>query len=279
MTATPAEAEKVAAPDGRSGAVLSRALRSEWTKLWTVRSTYWTLFAALVVMIGFAALASGSLTASLDTMPAQARAGLPSSLNISLAGTELGQLALAVLGVLVISSEYRTGMIRSSLAAVPQRLRFLGAKLLPFTLVVLVTAEIMAFVSFFVGQAFFAGTGLAVSLGDDGALRAVIGAGFFLTASGVFGLAIGALVRNVAGSIAIAIAALLVLPGLLTLLPRNWGGTFSDYFLTNAGQQVMQVAGGAANSSVGPWVGYGVFWAWIAAVFVVAAALLHKRDA
>jgi ABC-type transport system involved in multi-copper enzyme maturation permease subunit len=259
--------------------VFARAMRSEWKKLWTVRSTYWTLFAALVVMIGYSALASGGVAASLNTMPAPARAGLPSALFFSLSGTQLGQVALAVLGVLVISSEYRTGMIRSSLAAVPQRQTFLAAKLPPFVLVALVTSEIMAFASFFVGQAFFAPHGLAVSLGDPGVLRAVIGAGLYLTATGVFGLASGALVRNVAGSIAIAIAASLILPPLLGILPKGWGHTFSEYFLTNAGLQVKLLHGAPSATSVGPWLGYGIFWAWIAAVLVVAAYLLHRRDA
>src|SRR5699024_4234334 len=138
------------------------------------------------------------------------RANLPSALFFSLVGTQLAQLVLAVLGVLVISSEYRTGMIRSSLVAVPQRLRFLLAKIVPYTLVVVIASEVMAFASFFVGQAFFARKDMDVALSDPGVLRAVIGAGLFLTACGVFGIAIGALVRNVAGSIAIAVGAMLV---------------------------------------------------------------------
>ena len=270
----------ISAPgDGQRRTVFRHALYSEWTKLWTVRSTYWTLVAAAVVMIGYSALLSGTLSASMDTMPSQSRANLPSPLFFSLVGAQLAQLALAVLGVLVISSEYRTGMIRSSLVAVPQRLRFLAAKAVPFTLVVLVISEIMAFASFFVGQAFFATQDIAVSLGEAGVLRAVIGAGLFLTATGVFGLAVGALVRNVAGSIAIAIGALLVLPAVLGFLPGDWGQTVNNYFLTNAGGQIMRLDGGTADTVVGPWLGYGVFWAWIAAIFIIAAILLHRRDA
>lgn len=263
----------------RGTGVLRHALRSEWTKLWTVRSTYWTLLLAVVIMIGYAALLAGTISASVNDMSSAERAGLPSALFFSLVGAQLAQLVLAVLGVLVISSEYRTGMIRSSLVAVPQRLRFLGAKLVPYTLVVLVLSEIMAFASFYVGQAFFATKNMDVSLSDEGVLRAVIGAGLFLTACGVFGLAVGALVRNVAGSIAITVGALLVLPTVLNFLPGDWGEAVNNYFLTNAGEQVMRLEGGAAATSVGPWVGYGVFWAWIAAILIAAGALLHKRDA
>lgn len=277
--ATAADRADMAEASGRPRGVFRHALRSEWTKLWTVRATWWTLLAAMVVTISYGALVSGGVAASMDTLPSAQRAGLPSPLFFSLLGTQLGQLALAVLGVLVISSEYRTGMIRSSLVAVPQRLRFLFAKLLPFTLVVLVVGEIMAFASFFTGQAFFATQDAAASLGDEGVLRAVIGAGLYLAASGVFGLAIGALVRNVAGSIAIAVGALLVLPGIMSFLPGDWGEAVNNYFLTNAGQQVMRLEGGVAASTVGPWLGYGVFWAWIAAVFVIGAFLLRRRDA
>lgn len=266
-------------PGGTLRTVFRHALHSEWTKLWTVRSTYWTLLAAAVVMIGYSALLSGTISASMDTMPEQAQATLPSPLFFSLVGAQLAQIALAVLGVLVISSEYRTGMIRSSLVAIPQRLRFLAAKVLPFTFVLLVVGEIMAFASFFVGKAFFATQNITLSLGDDGVLRAVIGAGLFLTATGVFGLAVGALVRNVAGAIAISIGALLVLPPVLGFLPDDWGEAVSNYFLTNAGGQIMRLDGGTADTYVGPWAGYGIFWAWIAAVFVAAGFLLHKRDA
>jgi len=277
---TASTSENVPTPQApRRHTVLLHALRSEWTKLWTVRSTYWTLLAAAVIMIGYAALLGGTISSTVDSMSAQERASLPSSLFFSLVGTQLAQLALAVLGVLVISSEYRTGMIRSSLVAVPQRLRFLVAKIVPYTLVILVLSEIMAFASFFVGQAFFARKDMDVALSEPGVLRAVVGAGLFLTASGVFGIAIGALVRNVAGSIAIAVGAMLVLPAVLGFLPGDWGDKVSNYFLTNAGEQIMRLDGGMAATEVGPWAGYGVFWIWIAVVLAVAATLLHKRDA
>lgn len=279
MTAATAQTPSAATGSEQPRAIFLHALRSEWTKLWTVRSTYWTLLAAVVVTVGYAALISGGVASSMDSMPEQARANMPSPLVFSLFGVQLGQLVLAVLGVLVISSEYRTGMIRSSLVAVPQRMRFLFAKVLPFTFVTLVVSEIMAFGSFFAAQAFFATQGYAVSLSDEGVLRAVVGAGLFLTASGAFGLAIGALVRNVAGSIAIAVGALLVLPGILGFLPGGWGEAVNNYFISNAGQEVMRLEGSMFGTAVGPWVGYGVFWAWIAAIFAVGAFLLQRRDA
>lgn len=264
---------------GRPGGVLPRALVSEWTKLRTLRSTYWALLAAVAITVGYGALTSGGMAAQWDAMPEEARASMPSPLFLSLVGTQLGQLVIAVLGVLVVSSEYRTGAIRSSLIAVPQRLRMLLAKTAVFVAVAFVVSEVMAFASFYVAQAFFATQGVAASLGDEGVLRAVIGAGLYLTASGVFGLAVGALVRNTAGSITVAVAGLLVLPGLASQLPGQWGETAGMYMISNPGQQVMRLEGGVATSAVGPWIGYGVFWAWIAAVFVAAAILLQRRDA
>lgn len=278
MTSETARAD-VPGTSRRPRGVFRGALVSEWTKLRTLRSTYWTLLAAAVITVGYTALTSGAMAAQWDAMPEQARANMPSPLFFSLVGTQLGQLVIAVLGVLVISSEYRTGMIHSSLVAVPQRLRMLLAKTIVFLVVAFVASEVIAFASFFVAQAFFATQGVAASLADQGVTRVVIGAGLYLTASGAFGLAVGALVRNTAGSITIAVAGLLVLPGLASQLPGEWGETVGMYMISNPGQQVMRLEGGVAASSVGPWVGYGVFWAWIAAIFVAAAVLLQRRDA
>lgn len=278
MTSETARADVPETP-GRPRGARRGALLSEWTKLRTLRSTYWTLLTAVVITVGYTALTSGAMAAQWDTMPEQARANVPSPLFFSLVGTQLGQLVLAVLGVLVISAEYRTGMIRSSLVAVPQRLRVLLAKTVVFIIIAFVVSEAMAFASFFVAQAFFATQGIAASLADEEVLRSVAGAGLYLTASGVFGLAVGALVRNTAGSITVAVAGLLVVPGLASQLPGEWGETVGMYMISNPGQQVMRVEGGVAASGVGPWVGYGIFWAWIAAVFVAAAIFLQRRDA
>lgn len=292
--------EAAAQPDGgvrssdgrRPRQVFGGALRSEWTKLRTLRSTYWTLLAAIVVTVGFAALTSWGITTAVSQsqVSAQAKDSFP-VVFLSFAGVGLGLLALAALGALFISSEYGTGMIRSTLVAVPQRLRVLLAKLLVLAAVTFIVGEIAAFASFFVGQAFFATQDMAVSLGDDGVLRAVIGAGLYMMAAAVFGLAVGALIRNTPASITAAIGGLLVLPGLTSLLPGDWGEQISKYFLTNPGQEVMRLSGtnmpagmsggmgASASTSLGPWVGLGVFAAEIAFLLVIGAVLLATRDA
>lgn len=263
----------------QSRVVFLHALRSEWTKLWTVRSTYWTLLAAIVVTVGYAAGISAAIAAQWDNIPAQAKAGMPSPLAFSLTGVQLGQLALGVLGVLVISSEYRTGMIRSTFMAVPQRQRMLLAKLVAFTFVALVVSEVAAFGSFFVGQALFAAQGVTISLEADGVLRAIIGAGLFLTAAGVLGLVVGALIRHSAGAIAITVGALFVVPIMLQFLPAEWGAKTNKYYPINAGSEVMFRESERIATDLGAWAGYGIFLALIAVVFVAAAILLRQRDA
>lgn len=266
-----------------SGPVFVGAVRSEWTKFWTVRSTYWTLLAALVVTVGLGALISGSVATFLN-QPGQGGQGpqgqqMPDPVSLSLSGTAFGLLAMMVLGVLVISSEYGTGMIRSSLAAVPQRLRFLLAKTLVFTVVVLVVGEAASFAAFFIGNAFFAAHDLGVSLGDTGVLRAVVGGGLYLAASGLFGLAVGALLRHTAGAIATAAVFLFVLPGITQALPGDWGRNVWKYFTTNAGQQIIYPTHGSAPDALSPWLGYGVYVAWSVAVLIAAAVLIRTRDA
>lgn len=259
--------------------VFLHAVRSEWTKLWSVRSTYWTMLAAVVVTVGYAAAITAAISAQWDDIPAQAKAGMPSPLAFSLFGTQLGQLALAVLGVLVISSEYRTGMIRSTLMAVPQRQRMLLAKLLPFTVVAFLLGEIAAFGSFFVGQAFFAAHGVTFALGDEQVLRTVIGAGLYLAASGLLGLAVGALVRHSAGAIAISVGALFVVPLVIQVLPGDWGADVNKFYPVNAGAEVMWRETETIATDLGAWAGYGIFLASVAVIFVAAAVLLHRRDA
>lgn len=267
----------VPAAANRPRGILSRPLRAEWTKLRTLRSTYWTLLATVVATVGIGALASGILAAQWDTLPQAAKAGFD-PLQVSLSGITLGQLALAVLGVLVISGEYRTGMIRSSLTATPRRLRFLAAKTVVFALVAVTVGEVVSFAAFFTGQAFLAAEGIEAGLGDPGVARAVVGGGLFLAACGVLGLAIGALLRHTAGAITAVVAALFVVAPLVTIIPGKWGLVAAKYYPNNAGVQITSVSD-SAGQALDPWVGYGVFWAWIAAVYALAAWLLVRRDA
>ncbi|MFB4280593.1 hypothetical protein ACBJ59_35255 [Nonomuraea sp. MTCD27] len=242
-------------------------LRSEWTKIRSVRSTVWTLAATVALMVGIGALISAANRGNTDgPIPAdEAIAG-------SLVGVMFASLSLATLGVLVISSEYRTGGIRTSLMAVPKRLSLLTGKMLVFTATALVTSAVASAAALAVGLAIIQPPSLV--LGD--AARAVGGAALFLTACGVFGLGLGTLVRHTPGAIMAATALMLVLPPLMNQLPGQWGRTVADYFTTNAG---MLIANGQSSASLGPWSGFGVYLVWIAVTVVASAALLLRRDA
>ena len=255
-----------------------RVLLSEWTKLWSLRSTLWTLLVLLVVTVGFAALATWGTMQGVDAnaegVPAQFDAT-----NLTLAGLTFGQLAAAVLGAMVISSEYSTGGIRSTLTAVPGRLRLLLAKALVFVTVAFVVGLVTCFAAFFVGQGFLHEE-YRTSLGDPGVTRAVIGGGLYVAGSGMFGFALGALVRHTAGAITAAVAALLVLPPLTMLLPGDWGDTVTRHFTSNAGQQITSATRVPTVPAVlGPWEGYAWFTVEWLVVLAVAAVLMRRRDA
>jgi hypothetical protein len=253
---------------------LPRVVRSEWTKLRSVRSTRWALLAAVVFTIGIAALACAIVSHHYPQMSAHDRADFH-PLEINFAGVQLAQLAIGVLGVLVITAEYSTGMIRASMTAVPTRLPVLWAKAIVYaatTLVLMVPAALIAFV---VGEAIFSRRNIDVSFSAPGVTRAVIGAGLYLTVVGLFGLGLGAIVRNTAGGIALFAGIMFVLPPLMNVLPASWNRAASPYLPLQAGQAIMSVTPG---NQLAPWTGFGLLCAYAAAALAVAAVLLRRRD-
>ena len=244
-------------------------------KLWSVRSTRWTLLATLLVSVAFTVLFAWGETANWSQVD-QERANIDATAN-SLAGLYFGQLAIAVLGALVITAEYSTGGIRTTLTAVPQRLKVLFAKGLTFGVVALVIGLITSFTAFFLGQAFFATVGVEAHLGDPGVLRAVIGGGLYILGCGMLGFAVGSVLRHSAGSITTAVGLLFVLPLLSNLLPGDWGRTVQKYFFSNAGGQITTVR--QDPTLLTPWNGYLVFTIEWAVVLAVGAILFLRRDA
>ncbi|NDU73266.1 ABC transporter permease subunit [Actinomadura sp. DSM 109109] len=273
-TATPA-----ADPTAHARPGFGRLLLSEWTKIRTVRSTLWTLILLVIVDLGFTALLVGLTVAQWDnTAPADRAQVVADPTGFILgSGFFLGQLTICVLGVLVIASEYSTGMIRASLLAVPRRLPVLWAKAAVFAAVVLVLGVAVSFASFLIGSAFI-GDKAQVSLGDDGVLRAVIGGGLYLAMLGLFALAIGAIVRHPAGGITGVIGFVLVLAPLATLLPGSVGDHIHAYLPSEAGQLIAKSRQGS-DDLLTPWQGYGVFALWTGALLAIAAVLLKRRDA
>ena len=259
-----------------STASLANVVRSEWTKLWSVRSTMWTLLLVVVLTVGFAALFTWGTESNWDEAPADQKAIFDPT-STSLAGLIFGQLAIAVLGAMVITTEYSTGGIRTTLTAVPRRLRLLAAKGIVLAVVAFVVGTVTSFVAFFLGQAFLRQVGIEAHLGDPQVLRAVIGGGLYILASGMFGFAVGALLRHTAAAVTLVVALLLVVPPFLNLLPGDWGKTIMMYFTSNAGQQITYVTQGP--NSLSPWSGYLVFTLWWVVILAVASWLLNRRDA
>jgi ABC-type transport system involved in multi-copper enzyme maturation permease subunit len=251
-----------------------RVIRSEVTKLTSLRSTRWSLLLAVVAMAGLGILISSVRMAHYGSR-GERRPIDP--LDISLSGWHLAQLAIGVLGVLVISGEYSTGMIRSTFAAVPKRLPVLWAKILVFGSASFALMLPCAFVSFFATQAILRQHHLQTTLGHSHTLRAVFGAALFLTVTGLLGLSLGALLRNTAGGIATFAGLMFVLPGISAILPSDWTSTIDPYLPLNAGTQLMNLQQGA--NDLGPWTGFAVYAGYVAVLTAAAAVALVRRDA
>ncbi|MBO3745490.1 ABC transporter permease subunit [Streptosporangiaceae bacterium NEAU-GS5] len=247
------------------------AVASEWTKLWSVRSTFWSLLATVVVTIGLSALLSIAYVVSAARGPSFDPGAY------GLAGLNFGVITLGVLGVLVISTEYATGMIRTSLAAVPRRSRLLAAKALVLGLITLVVGEAVSFASFFLSQAIFATKDLDVTLGAPGMLRAVLGGGLYLTLIALLSLGVGAILRHTAGAITAVLGVLFVLPIFGAFLPGGWGRTVQKLLPSNAGGAILATR--ELPASLAPWTGFTVFAGYTAVVLVIAFVLFARRDA
>jgi hypothetical protein len=252
----------------------TRVFLSEWTKLRSVRSTLWSLFTAIGFTIGIGALACAIVSHHWPSVSASDRADF-NPLDPNLAGVQLAQLALGVLGVLVITAEYSTGMIRASMTAVPKRLPVLWGKAVVYGLVTLALMVPSTLIAFVVGESIFSGRHINVSLSDPGVARAVIGAALYLTVVGLFGLGLGAIVRNTAGGIATFAGLMFVLPPLMNVLPLSWNNAASPYLPLQAGEAIMSTT---AGNHLSPWAGLGVLCLYAAAALAVASLLLVKRD-
>ncbi|MFI1306722.1 ABC transporter permease [Streptomyces sioyaensis] len=256
-------------------AALGQVIRSEWTKIRSVRSTVWTLGIAAVLTIALGMLICILTNHDFQSMPARERLSFDAT-NISFSGMGLGQLAMIVFGVLVVSNEYSTGMIRASLAAVPQRGTFLFCKLLVATALVFVVGLATSFVAFFAGQAMLGD--LRAHLGDPGALRAVFGGGLYMTLIALFSMAVAVMLRSPMLSLGILMPFFFLISNIL----GNVSATrkVGRYLPDQAGSKIMQVVT-PANSDVpyGPWGGLGIMIAWTAAALLGGYVLLKRRDA
>ncbi len=255
-------------------------LAAEWTKIRSVRSTVWSLLAFVVVAIGFSTLVATVISNDWNAPgnhPNHATLIANPTALIFGAGFGIGQLAICVLGVIVISSEYSTGAIRASLLAVPRRLPMLFAKALVFTVIDLVASAITVFAVFFISTSILR-SHVSITLGQPGVLRACIGAVLYLAVLGLFALAIGGLIRHMIGGIATVIGLVLIVPPLIALIPGTIANHVHGYLPTTAGSLIAQTSQQPADV-LSPWQGFGVFCLWTAILLAACAFLLVWRDA
>jgi ABC-type transport system involved in multi-copper enzyme maturation permease subunit len=251
---------------------LGRAITSEWIKFRTLRSTLGVLFAAIVGLLAIGVVVAYNtrhLTPSLQPDDIVA--------SSTLQGYYLAQLLIGALGVLFVTGEYSTGMIRSTLAAVPRRLPVLWAKLIVFATITVVSMVVVSLVAFLAAQAVIASSRAGFSLGDPGVLRVVIGTGVYLTLVGVIGAMIGWIVRSTPGALVAYIAVILVLPVLFGNVLGTWGKNIAEYLPSTAGGSFIRSI--HEPRTLSPWTGLLVLVIWAVAATVIAAVELRRRDA
>jgi ABC-2 type transport system permease protein len=244
-------------------------LASEWTKLRSVRSTFWVLLVAVVNPVAASALVAFAFANTKAPGPA------PDPLLPGVLSLEYAVIAVCVLGVLAFSSEFGTGLIRTTFAAAPRRRAVLAAKAVVLGAVTLAVGEVVVFASFFGVQAILSGHGRSVSLATPGVPGKVLAAGLVLCVCTLLGLALGAIIRHTAGGIAATIA-VIVLPAITAVLPSPWDGRIGRFTLLDAVRQVSALHPGASLFSPG-W-SLLVLLAWPTVALAVAAVLITRRD-
>lgn len=254
------------------------ALTAEWIKLRSVRSTYLALAAAAVaaVALGYLVTHYVASTTNWASMSPHARANWD-PVSFSFAGLAIAQLAFGVLGVLAISSEHTTGLIRTTFAALPRRRAVLAAKATIAGAVTLAAGELIAFATFFTGQMGLSPTHHGATLADPGALRGVLAAGLYLAVITLVGLGLGAVIRHTAGAAAALFGLVFLIPQVIHVMPAPWDTRIGKYMLDNAGQQMTALRGAPGYFS--PGASLLICLAYAVAALGAAAILITRRDA
>jgi ABC-2 type transport system permease protein len=303
MTTSDVQLSALPPVGGRAG--LRGVIASEFTKLRSVRSTYWTIAALFIVSVGIAAIAGAAITSSIHNNVAN-KAGLDATQSSLIGFFEFGQLIIAVLGALTITSEYSTGMIRTSLIAMPRRGVLYAGKLIVFTSVTLVVSLVTSFITFFVGQALLSGSGVSASLfhsvtvpansiqngpnapvtfqgidviSSGTVLSAIIGSALFVTAVALIAFGLGAIIRHTAGSITSAIGLMFVVPIIIQVLPNNWRDDIMRFFPDAASRVISVTIGGNQPHLWSAWPQFLVTVIYAVVLLAIGAFLFRKRDA
>ncbi|MEV0093325.1 ABC transporter permease subunit [Streptomyces sp. NPDC050738] len=250
-------------------------LTSEWTKIRTVASTTWTLLIALVVTVGMSVGLCALMKANFKDLSEQDKLTFDPT-SISMSGMMLGQLAMIVFGVLVVGNEYSSGMIRTSLAAVPQRTTFLLSKIVVAGVLTLVVGQVAAFCSFFLGQALLGDH--STTIGDDNVLRAVAGGGLYMGLIGIFAMGVASILRSSMLSLGILMPLFFLISPILNSVSQT--KKIAQFLPDQAGTRMTQVIDNPDSSiAYGPWGGFAILVGWVVLAVVCALVLLKKRDA
>jgi ABC-2 type transport system permease protein len=273
IPAAPARTRAVPAAARRPG--LPGALRSELTKILSVRSTYWTLLGMVVASIGWAVLdCAGTLAHGAGQGFDAAQASLTGQVA-------LGELIIVVLGALVITSEYSTGMVRTSLAVVPRRGVLYAAKAIVFAAVTLTISLVTSFLDFFVGQAILASKHYNTTLTHPGVLRAILLSAAIVTVFGLLAYGTGAIIRHTAGAITAILGVIFLIPALAQALPTSWFQAIVRWL--PGGQALMPIARASSvppgNHLFSAWGEFAVFSGYAAILLALGAWLFIRRDA
>lgn len=246
-----------------------RVLRSEWAKLWSVRSTGIALGATALLTVVLGAFIGANHS------PGEAE-GTTGPVQFALLGTQFGQVIIAVLGVVVTAGEYSTGTIRATLTAVPRRLPVLWAKAAVFGAVAFATLLATTFVTFAISQSFLSGTDQEAALNDPGIARALVGAAAGISLIGVISLALGAALRGIPAGIGGYIGGVLILPEVLGMLPFGAAEDAVAYFPSRTVEALM--ATGTEADLISPGAAFVALCAWVAVALGAAGLLLRRRD-
>ncbi len=274
LTNTPAAMERVL-PPGRYG--FFDLVRSEWTKIKTVRSTMWTIGVTIVLGIGIGALVTTLTSSHWSSMNLGSRVSFDPTQS-SLVGLLFAQFAIGILGVLVISAEYTTGTIRATFSAAPNRSRVFGAKIVVFGVLSFVVAEVTSFVAFFLGQFLLSSPATHATLSSPGAFRAVFGGGLFVCALGLLAMGMGTIIRHTAGAISAFVAVLLVLPIITAALPSQLAQDIRKFMPDRIGVDMLTTKG-QDFGAFSPWVGLFIICVYAVVLLAIGASMLEKRDA
>lgn len=257
-------------------ATLMSAAKSEWIKFRTVRSTIVGMLVFIVLTIGLGVLITSLIRANWHTVNLAQKLTFD-PVSTSLGGLFFGQFAVGVIGSLFITTEYTSGAIRTSLTAVPNRVRLALAKLVVLVISLLVVSEIICLAAFLIGMQIFSGVVPTDSLSSGPVLRSVLLAGVYLALLAVFGFALGLILRQSVACISVFVSLLLIVPIIVFLLPQSLQNSIQRFEPSSLGSSMMSVV--PKSEMFGAWAACGVLVIYVVVLTGIGVALFQRRDA